>query len=116
MLFKDAITDTALLHELGNRLKLMRLNDNISLEELASAAGVSPRTIQRMEHGESLQMVSFIRILRKLKLLDRLDVLIPEPLISPIQLSKLRGKQRKRASSSRSKPSQKTNWTWGDES
>jgi transcriptional regulator with XRE-family HTH domain len=122
------LTDDAVLSELGARLERTRLERNLSQRELAEEAGVERKAVQRIEAGEPVQLTSFIRALRALGLLDALDALVPEPLASPIELLKLRGKRRRRASGARGKrlraaPAGKrespedTNvpWRWGDE-
>ena len=54
-----------------------------------------------MEKGESVQLTSLIRILRALNLADNVDDLVPEPRLSPMAQLKLKGKERRRASSTR---------------
>lgn len=108
-------SEKAVLEELGERLSRYRLNRNQTQESLAEEAGVSERTIIRMEKGRSTQLNNLIRVLRVLDLLQNLDALLPAPPLSPIQQVKLRGKQRERASSSPQGPVSKKPWKWGDE-
>jgi transcriptional regulator with XRE-family HTH domain len=112
-------TDEAVLSELGVRLERTRLERNLSQRELAQEAGVERKAVQRIEAGEPVRLVSFIRVLRPLGLLDALDRLVAEPAPSPIELLKLHGKRRRRASGERRHgvPGQdeKTAWRWGDE-
>ncbi len=115
MKFMDSTSDNATLKELGHRIAQYRLNRNLTQEALAMEAGVSKRTLHRVEHGDSTNITNMIRILRALNLLENLEGLIPEPAISPIQQVKMRGKKRKRASSPTGKPEQKSPWSWGDE-
>jgi hypothetical protein len=42
-------------------------------------------------------METIVKILRALGRLDALDAILPEPLVSPIQLAARRGRQRRRA-------------------
>jgi transcriptional regulator with XRE-family HTH domain len=115
------LTDEAVLAELGRRLERTRLERNLTQRELAAEAGVERKAAQRIEAGEPVRLTSFIRILRALGLLDSLDQLVPEPAPSPIELMKLHGKSRRRASGERSKrtptqaPRAPTKWHWGDE-
>lgn len=90
-------TDDAVLRTLGARLARRRLDRGLTQAELATQAGVSKRTVERIETGASAQLVSVIRVLRTLGLADRLDALVPEQAPSPIELLKLRGRQRQRA-------------------
>ena len=115
MKFLENLSDDAALKELGGRCAQYRLNRNQTQEALAKEAGVSLRTLHRVEHGHSTQASNLIRILRALGLLGNLEALIPEPAISPIQQVKMHGKRRRRASSKSDKPEQKAPWSWGDE-
>ena len=92
------MSDKAIVNELGNRIKRNRLLKNYSQQELADRAGVSKSTLQKLEYGSSVTIKTFVQVLRALKQLDALDNFIPEPGISPIELQKLDGKKRIRAS------------------
>lgn len=110
------LTDEAVLTELGQRLARHRLDRNLTQAELAHAAGVSKRTVERIEAGASAQLTHFLRVCRALDLLERFQVLVPEPLASPIEQLKRRGSQRQRASSSVKEPAGSyTPWTWDDD-
>lgn len=95
--------DRALLSEIGVRLQRERLNRNLTQGELAASSGLSRSTIAKMEAGENFSMETLIRVLRALHLLARLDLLVPEARVSPIQLADMSGKTRERASGSRTK-------------
>lgn len=45
-------TDEAVLRELGRRLAQVRLGKNLTQAQLAAKAGVSKRTVERLEVGE----------------------------------------------------------------
>ena len=115
MKFSNDNSDEATLEELGRRVARYRLNRNLTQAALAHEAGVSQRTVHRIEHGHSTQVTNLIRIFRALRLLDNLQALIPEPAISPIQQVKLHGKERQRASSGPGEQKQEKPWSWGDE-
>ena len=108
-------SDDAVLKEFGSRIAQYRLNQDKTQAALAQEAGVSSRTMTRVERGHSVQSSSLIRILRALKLVENIDRLIPEPLVSPVQQLIMQGKQRKRASSKLVESQQKGAWSWGDE-
>jgi hypothetical protein len=57
----------------------------------------------------------FIRVCRVLDLIERLDLLIPEPVPSPVAQLKLRGKKRQRASTAKPASPPIKKWQWGDE-
>jgi len=113
---KSPIGEARLLQIMGERISQRRLQRNRSQGHLASEAGVSKRTLERVEAGGSIQLSNFIRILRALDLLDGVDALLPEPLPSPLQQLKLQGRQRQRASSVREPEAAGKAWTWNDES
>jgi transcriptional regulator with XRE-family HTH domain len=109
-------TDDAVLTELGGRLARARLERGLTQAQLAAQAGVSKRTVERLEAGAvATQLSGFIRVCRVLDLLDRLDALIPEPVPSPIAQLKLRGRQRQRASTTPPVKAPGKKWQWGDE-
>lgn len=115
MKFTKDLSDDAVLKEIGNRITRYRLNQDKTQVALAQEAGVSSRTMARIEQGDSVQASSIIRVLRALQLAENLDTLIPEPAMSPLQQLKMQGKQRQRASSKSAKPTREASWSWGDE-
>ncbi|NCC05423.1 MAG: helix-turn-helix domain-containing protein [Proteobacteria bacterium] len=114
MKIEGLLTDEAILTELGRRFVQRRLELQFTQEMLAEQAGVSKRTVERIEAGATAQMSTLIRILRALELLDRLETLVPEAVPRPMDLVKLKGKARKRASGKR-QAAQEGPWQWGDE-
>jgi transcriptional regulator with XRE-family HTH domain len=93
-----------------------RLERNTSQEQLAIEAGVSKSTVERLESGRDVKLASFIRILRALGLLERLDSLLPEPLPSPIERLKLHGRRRQRAGGRRGAVHDSSGtWAWATE-
>ena len=114
MKIEGLLTDKAILAELGRRFAQSRLELQLTQEMLADQAGVSKRTVERVEAGATTQISSIIRILRVLGLLDRLETLVPEAGLRPMDLLKLKGKVRKRASGKR-KPTDEIPWKWGNE-
>jgi transcriptional regulator with XRE-family HTH domain len=111
MKFTLTLSDTSVLLELGNRLAQYRLNQNLTQEALAREAGISLRTLNRIERGEPSQTSNVLRVLRVLGLLDNLEAFIPEAPVSPMQQLKLKGKVRQRASSA-SPPQVAEPWAW----
>jgi transcriptional regulator with XRE-family HTH domain len=110
-------TDAAILTELGGRLTRVRLERNLTQAQLAEEAGVSKRTVQRLESGGvSPQLSGFIRVCRVLDLIEYFDLLVPEPLPSPVEQLKLGGKRRKRASKTKTAQPSPKKWQWGNES
>ena len=113
MKMSSQLADDAILRQLGARLALIRLERNLTQADLAIDAGVSKRTVERMEAGGATQLVNLVRVCRALGLVEGFDALIPEPVPSPVAQLKLRGKERKRASSAKP-PAPQGKWQWGD--
>jgi transcriptional regulator with XRE-family HTH domain len=109
------MTDDAVLTEMGSRIARYRIDQQVTQADLAEQAGVSKRTIERVEAGASVQFSTVIRILRVLDLLQGLDRMIPEPPPRPMDLLKHKGKVRQRAASSRRSDKTSKKWSWGDE-
>jgi transcriptional regulator with XRE-family HTH domain len=112
------LSDEAVLRELGERLASVRLARDLTQAALAEEAGVSKRTIERLESGQVASRLSaFVRVCRVLGLVDRLETLVPPPALSPVDQLKLAGRRRQRASGGRVPArSSAKRWTWGDES
>jgi len=110
-------SDRVILEELGRRLRDARLERNLSQSQVADNAGIGRFTLQRMEAGESISLINFVRVLRALDLLDGLDRLLPTAAPSPIDKVERRGRRRQRASSPRKSATklQRGAWRWGDE-
>jgi len=96
MEYKSA-SPLALAQELGNRLKLARLNLDLTQTQVAQRSGVSRKQVMQAEKGKT-QLQTLIAILMALDVADQLDLFLPKTPISPLQLLKLQGKQRQRAS------------------
>ena len=97
-----SMTDKAITKEIGRRLNSLRLKRNVSQSELAERAGLSLKAIQNAENGDS-KLITYIKILRELDSLDTLESFIPEVKISPMQVAKMAGKVRERATGKRKK-------------
>ncbi|OHE80299.1 MAG: transcriptional regulator [Verrucomicrobia bacterium RIFCSPLOWO2_12_FULL_64_8] len=109
-------TDEAILRELGARLARVRLDRNLTQARLAQQAGVSKRTVERLESGgAATQLSGFIRVCRALDVIERYDLLVPEPVPSPVEQLKLHGRRRRRASAGRVAKASPAKWQWGDE-
>ncbi|MFT4956421.1 MAG: transcriptional regulator with XRE-family HTH domain [Brevundimonas sp.] len=109
-------TDQAVLAELGRRLADYRLQRHMTQAQFAEAAGLSKRTVERLEAGESVQLVNLVRALRVLEKLDGLDRFLPDAPANPIDLLERHGKVRQRARpDARDEDEESQPWRWGDE-
>ena len=91
------ISPAAISEELGERLKQARLNNDMTQSDVADLAGLTRAIVSNAEKGKA-QLAFFVAIRVALNLTEQLDRFLPKQDISPIQLSKLQGKKRRRAS------------------
>ncbi|MCK4548994.1 MAG: helix-turn-helix transcriptional regulator [Candidatus Krumholzibacteria bacterium] len=90
-------SDLEILREIARRLKRRRLNLNIPQQELADRTGLNRATISGIERGKPFGVLTLIQILRALDALEDLGSFVPDPGISPLQLARMKGRERKRA-------------------
>jgi transcriptional regulator with XRE-family HTH domain len=95
------LADAAVLREIGERLERRRIDTGLTQSQLAEQAGISKRTVERIEAGHSTDFVLLLRLLRVLKLTELLEQLLPNEPQSPLALLKSRGRARKRVGHSR---------------
>ena len=112
------LTDEGVLQQLGERLTGVRLDQRLTQAALAERAGVSKRTVERLESGEvATQLSGFLRVCRALDVLDRFEALFPEPAISPMAQLKMQGQQRQRQRYRAAKEASATEpkaWSWAE--
>jgi transcriptional regulator with XRE-family HTH domain len=116
------LTDEAVLKEIGQRLERQRIDAGLTQARLAAQSGVAKRTLERIEAGASAELVTLLRLLRTLRLVDGVETLVPEPSPSPIALLKSEGRRRKRVSGPRVRPATSAAparasgkpWIWGE--
>lgn len=101
-----SLTDNAIQQKIGDRLKSLRLRQNISQAHLAKDAQVSLSSVKRIENGEIGTFDSFIRILRTLGTLEIFQILVEDEQMSPNEyyefLNSAKKKTRKRAAKAKS--------------
>jgi len=94
-----SMSDPAIVTELGAYLKQIRLQQNLTQELLAEKAGLSRSAISEMENGKAAtSLLTIVQVLRALQQLHLLDNWKASSQISPLQMAKLSGKERLRAS------------------
>lgn len=98
------LSDAEIIKRISEKLKELRLKQNISRQDVSVSSGVSMSSIVRMEDGEIKSFESFLRILRTLGKIDVLLPLLEEEEISPNEYYKLvhSAKTKKRMRASRS--------------
>jgi transcriptional regulator with XRE-family HTH domain len=113
------LTDAVILAELGKRLERRRIDAALTQAQLAEQAGISKRTLERIESGTSTDFAMLIRALRALGEIEGLESLIPDLPHSPLTLLKQHGHVRKRAYQPRGKSGRVAEreppgpWKWG---
>jgi transcriptional regulator with XRE-family HTH domain len=100
--------------DLCERLERIRLSRNTTQTQLAHEAGVSVRTIGRLEKGEGVSLDTFIRVLMALGIQRSLASVLPDPTVRPIERVGTTGAERRRARPGKPPESPET-WTWGNE-
>lgn len=100
----------AIATELGERLKQARLNANLTQTEVAAKAGITRKVVGNAEKGQ-VHLESMVAILLALDMAGNLESFLPRQEVSPVQLLKLQGQQRVRASGGRAdKKEEKSEW------
>ncbi len=94
----DTHTNKEILAELGSRLRACRLQQNLTVAEVAGKAGINRNTVLNAEAGKNPRLGTVIRLLRVYGRIDTLDAFLPPPGISPLQLVRDKGHVRQRAS------------------
>ena len=117
MKISTGLTDEAILQVLGERLMRTRIERNLTQADLAEQAGVSKRTVERLESGAvATQLSGFLRVCRTLGLLERFEQLLPEATPSPMEQLRQQGRKRQRATGRKRSPTRAKKWTWGESS
>lgn len=98
---------------LCKRLESIRLSRNMTQRQLAEEAGVSPRTIGRLEKGQGVSLDTFIRVLTALRIQQGLGDSLPDPAVRPIERVGAGTGERKRARPARTSHEPPA-WSWGD--
>lgn len=114
MKIENQLTPEAILNELGRRISRRRLDLGITQADAAERAGVGKRTVERIEAGRDTQLSTFLKLLSVLDLMGGVEHLVPEVGLRPMDLLKLKGKERKRAAA-RKAARPDGEWQWGDE-
>ena len=93
----NTMSSSAICKEIGQRLQRARLNANRTQKEVADRAGLSVTAVQSVERGDA-RLESVVLVLMALDMVEQISNFVPEQEISPLQLVKLQGKKRQRAS------------------
>ena len=108
------LADEVVQRKIGERLKTIRLKQNITQQALADESGVSLSSVKKIEKGEIGSFDSLLRVLRTLGKLDVLLPLVEEEQLSPSEyyewVQKAGAHQRKRAAGRANKEKEELSW------
>ncbi|MEL7187207.1 MAG: helix-turn-helix transcriptional regulator [Pseudomonadota bacterium] len=96
------------LKAIGERLRALRLQQNLSQQALAERVGVSLKTVSNAEDQGRISLETLLRLLDGLGQLDRVDSWLAADEVSPIALLERKGRPRQRAHSRKSA----ADWEW----
>ncbi len=102
-----------ILKELGQRIKDIRIKMSMTQKEFALKAGVSARTIERLENGENINIECFLNVLRVINCIQNTDLLITEQILTPEMI--FNNQKKRQRASAKQKKEEKIFWKWGDE-
>ena len=94
----STMNNQAIAVEIGHRIVQLRLEKNLTQQQIADEIGMSRMGYAKLEKGAG-KFENIIATLRVLDCLDLVEHFIPEVPFNPLQQLKLRGKQRQRATS-----------------
>lgn len=86
------MTNKALIEYIGNQIKQMRINAQMSQQELAEKSGVSRATLTLVENGRGAKLDTLISLLRALQKLEILNSFETNAMVSPLLIAKNEGK------------------------
>ena len=106
-----AMSDTAILENIGKFVRHHRLKQNKSQSQLAQEAGINRTTLVDFEHGKRSNILTLIQLFRALSLLYKFESFQVQYEPSPLQLAKAQEATRKNAYSPRKKKNKpKSGW------
>lgn len=91
-----SMTDQSIATEIGRRIEQMRLEQNLTQQQVADEIGVSRVSYRKLVSGAG-KFENIIAVLRVLGRLDLVENFVPLASFSPMEQLKLKGKLRLRA-------------------
>lgn len=115
----SGMTDGAVVAEIGRRIAVYRTALNLTQAEFAERSGVGRSTVQRIESGESIQLLSLVKILRGLERIEALDALLAPWIRAPLadleRERRLARRRRVRHKETEHEAGDGASWSWDDE-
>lgn len=108
------LSDVQIQKRIGERIKTIRLRQNITQDSLAESASISRSSVQKAEAGDIKSFDTFLRILRTLGMLDDISRLCEEEQLSPSEyyemVNSANKNRRKRANGSININKEESEW------
>lgn len=105
-----AMSDMALVKQIGSFVKHHRIEQNKTQESIAHAAGISRSTLSLLERGESVTVSTLVQVLRVLDQLQVMEAFTIDTKIKPIMLAKMEQGKRQRARGKKQDDQSNSNW------
>ena len=109
-----SLSDSQIQKKIGEKIKSIRLKQNITQDSLAESASVSRSSVQKIEAGEIKSFDTFLRVLRTLGMLDEIYHLCEEEQLSPSEyydmVNSANKNKRKRAMGSINANKEESEW------
>ena len=109
-----SLSDSQIQKKIGEKIKSIRLKQNITQDSLAESASVSRSSVQKIEAGEIKSFDTFLRVLRTLGMLDEIYHLCEEEQLSPSEyydmVNSAKKNRRKRAMGSINANKEESDW------
>lgn len=94
---KSIETNEVIAEEIGQRIDQLRLEANVTQAQVAESAGISLKTYGNVVKGKGT-FLNTVAVIRALGRMDLLESFVPESVFSPMELLKMKGSERQRAS------------------
>lgn len=112
MKYSNDYSDNYIISSFGQEIKEYRVSLNLTQSDFAAKCGISPSTLERVENGSDTKFSNIIKIMRAFNLIDNLGLLIPD---AEDDFKAFYENTPKRKRASKSKPTQKSGWVWGED-
>ncbi|MGK3116792.1 helix-turn-helix domain-containing protein [Candidatus Pantoea formicae] len=93
----NLFSESAMIEELGQRLKSHRLRRNMLQKELADKAGISVSALKKLENDGKVTLENFVKVVFALRLEREMMNLFVQPALSIAQVEALKAPARQRA-------------------
>lgn len=98
----EEMSEKEQLSYIGQQLQKIRLKEDLTQSEVSKMTGLNRSNISVIEKGGNPNLTTFLKILQVYGRLDELQEVLHTPEISPMQLLKIKNKEKKYASRSKS--------------